>query len=350
MAAFSSASPRFCACAHLRAEGTWGLPEPIAIDQRRLAQPPKPKARWRGAALKRTRFAASSAPLLRWRRFGRRWLGPIIDLNPPRGVGPAAAILLIAASVGYGAVKGGHAPDIVAQVQDLCDNAANAAGFRIAEIALAGEHLLSREEILALAGITGRSSLLFLDAGNARARLLTNPWIAEAAVLKLYPGRLRIGIKEREAFALWQKDGRVSLIAADGTVLEHYVPPRFASLPLVVGQGAEQAAAEFLSVVARYPVIARQVTAAVLVAERRWSLHLKDGVEVLLPESAPEHALQTLVDLDRDKKLLSRDIVNVDLRLPDRVTVRQSDAAAAAREDALKAADKAAKKKKGGEA
>jgi cell division protein FtsQ len=52
------------------------------------------------------------------------------------------------------------------------------------------------------------------------------------------------------------------------------------------------------------------------------------------------------VALDREKKILSRDILAIDLRLPDRVTVRLSDAAAAAREEALK--DK--KKKKGGEA
>ena len=74
---------------------------------------------------------------------------------------------------------------------------------------------------------------------------MTNPWIADATVLKLYPGRLRIGIIERKPFALWQKDGAVSLIAADGTVLEHYVPPRFAALPLVVGKGAEHAGARF---------------------------------------------------------------------------------------------------------
>jgi cell division protein FtsQ len=52
------------------------------------------------------------------------------------------------------------------------------------------------------------------------------------------------------------------------------------------------------------------------------------------------------VALDREKKLLSRDIVAVDLRLPDRVSVRLSDAAAQAREDALKDT----KKKKGGDA
>src|SRR6185312_8114341 len=62
-----------------------------------------------------------------------------------------------------------------------------------------------------------------------------------------------------------------------------------------------------------------------------------------LPETNVEQALDRLVALDREKKILSRDILAIDLRLPDRVTVRLSDAAAAAREEALKEK----KKKKG---
>ena len=54
----------------------------------------------------------------------------------------------------------------------------------------------------------------------------------------------------------------------------------------------------------------------------------------------------TLADLERAKKLLARDIVAVDLRLADRVTVRLSDGAAAAREEALKAAEKDKKPKR----
>ena len=41
-----------------------------------------------------------------------------------------------------------------------------------------------------------------------------------------------------------------------------------------------------------------------------------------LPETDVAQALERLVALDRDKKLLSRDITAVDLRLPDRVSVR----------------------------
>ena len=67
-----------------------------------------------------------------------------------------------------------------------------------------------------------------------------------------------------------------------------------------------------------------------------------------LPETDVAQALERLVALDRDKKLLSRDITAVDLRLSDRVSVRLTDAAAQAREDALREKDK--KKKKGGDA
>ena len=286
---------------------------------------------------------------LAWLASCRRLMGRsasrIVRLPPP-GVGVAASVLLLAATLGYGAFAGGHVAAIVDWLKDARDSAANAAGFRIAAISLTGPKEVSREEILTTAGVTGRASLLFLDAAAARTRLLANPWIADAAVLKLYPDRLQITITERQAFALWQKDGRVSVIAADGTVLEPFVENRYLGLPLVVGRGAQRQAKDFLAIVDRYPDIRSAVRASVLVAERRWNLRLNNGIDVRLPEANVEQALDRLVALDRDKKLLSRDIVAVDLRLPDRVTVRLSDAAAQARDDALK--DK--KKKKAGDA
>lgn len=313
----------------------------------RLAHAPKLKPRQRAAAIAVPHWPGATA---RWPRTLRRLGAALIALKVPRGAGSSATALLLLASVSYGVVRGGHGPELAANVQNLCDAAANTAGFRISEVALAGERELGRQKILDLAGITENSSLVFLDAAQTRARLISNPWIAEATVLKLYPGRLRIEIKERKPFALWQKDGRVSLIAEDGTVLESFVPQRFAALPMVVGAGAERAAPALMALVAHYPPIAKLVDSSVLVAERRWTLHLKGGVEVLLPAHGPEQALRTLVDLDRTKQLLSRDIVAIDLRLSDRVTVRQSDAAAAARDAALKAAEKKKKKTKGSEA
>ena len=278
-------------------------------------------------------------------RFALHLAAPFADWAPPRGAGVVTAFVIVLAGAGYGTIRGGHGPTVIGTFKDLRDTAANMAGFRIAAVALAGHKQLTREEILATAGVTGRASLLFLDATDARSQLKTNPWIADATVQKLYPDRLQITVREREPYALWQKQGRVSVIALDGTVLEPYVAARFTRLPLVVGRGAAIRAKEFLDLLDRYPDIRDAVRASILVAERRWNLRLKNGVDVRLPETDVERALDTLTMLDREKKLLSRDIVAVDLRLADRVTVRLSDAAAQARDNLLK--DKPTKKKGG---
>jgi cell division protein FtsQ len=274
-----------------------------------------------------------------------RW-SSLVNARWPRGIGTAGTVAVILASLAYGSVKGDHIPTVVEAFKDVRDAAANAAGFRIVSVALAGQHHISREDVLAAAGVTDTTSLLFLDVEQTRERLKSNPWIADATVLKLYPGELQIGIREREAFALWQKDGRVSVIADDGTVLEPYVAPRLIELPLVVGRGAETRAKEFLALLDRYPDLRASVRATVLVGERRWNLRLKNGVDVRLPEIDIAPALERLVVLDKEKNLTTRDIVAIDLRLPDRVTVRLSEGAAQARIDAAK--DKA--KKKGGSA
>jgi cell division protein FtsQ len=292
--------------------------------------------------LARLRTRDEEAGPSRLRRTAQRWLRVILKTHVPRGSGIAATATIVLAGLAYGMVKGDHVPIVIDALKDARDQAAKAAGFRIVSLALSGQQHISREEVLATAGVTGRRSLLFLDVEETRERLKTNPWIADATVLKLYPGELQIHIKEREAFALWQKDGRVSVIAADGTVLEPYVSPRLLRLPLIVGRGADTRANEFLALLDRYPAIREQVRASILVGQRRWNLRLKNGLDVRLPEADVASALERLIALDRDAKLLSRDIVVIDLRLSDRVTVRLSEAAAKVRLEDAK--DKKAKK------
>jgi cell division protein FtsQ len=284
-------------------------------------------------------------PVGRLERLVARYAPVLERLRLTRGGGIAASIILIAAAATYGVVKGDHVDTVASALHDLRDAAGNTAGFRIKGVALTGNKHLNREEILARAGVTGNTALLFFDVANARARLLADPWISDATIQKLYPDRLQITLTEREAFALWQKDGRVSVIGADGTVLEPFVSRPYIPLPLVVGRGAEARAKDFLALLARYPEVHDNVLASILIAERRWNLRLKNGIDVRLPEQDTEGALAELVALDHDKKLMTRDVAAIDLRLPDRVTVRLSEAAAQARESAIK---ERAKARKGG--
>ncbi len=271
----------------------------------------------------------------------------LVAWQPPRGFGVATVTALMLASGWYGAVRGDHLTEVAQQWHDLCDEGANLLGFRLAEVTLSGNKNLNHNEIFAAAGLTTHTSLPFLDLAAARERLLSVPWIAEATLKKFYPGTLEIEIKERDAFALWQRDGKVFVIAVDGKELQPFDGTRFARLPLVVGNGAGPRAHEFLDHLAAYPQIAEDLRAAVLVAQRRWNLRLKNGLDIRLPETDVDGALATLTRLDREQKLMSRDIVAVDLRLSDRVTVQLSEAAAQARAEAIK--DKK-KVKKGGDA
>ncbi len=268
-----------------------------------------------------------------------------LERRVPRRAGTTATVMLLLASAGLGIVKGGHLEQFITSVSDARNALANSAGFRITSVAINGRRQLSQDEVLATGGVNGRSSLLFLDAASVREKLKANPWISEATVLKLYPGELRIDIVERSPFALWQLDGRLSVISDDGAVLEPYVSPRFLSLPLVVGKGAEAHAKEFLTLLARYPRVNSVTKAAIFVGERRWNLRLKDGLDVKLPENDAGNALATLSTLDKEEHLFSRDIVAVDMRLPDRLTVQLSEDAAKAREELFK--DKKPKKKVG---
>jgi len=290
-----------------------------------------------------------------WLGLRRRAVRPSIDREPPRRLlgllerlpnrtGIAATVLLLLGSAGLGVIKGGHVEEFSSALSDARNAVANYAGFRIKTVVINGRKQLTQDEVLASGGVNGRSSLLFLDAAIVRDKLKGNPWIGDATVLKLYPGQLRIDIVERSAFALWQQDGRVAVIADDGAVLEPYLSRRFISLPLVVGKGAESHARDFLALLAQYPLVRATTKAAIFVGERRWNLRLNDGLDIRLPEHDVGNALAALTKFDKEDRLFSRDIVAVDMRLPDRLTVQLSEDAAKNREELFK---KQSKKKAG---
>src|SRR5450631_1795069 len=233
----------------------------------------------------------------------------LIERYIPHRAGVAATVLMLLGSAGLGIVKGGHVEELTSALSDTRNAIANSAGFRITTVAINGRKQLTQDEVLGIGGVNGRSSLLFLDAAAVRDKLKGNPWIADATVLKLYPGQLQIDIVERTAFALWQQDGRLSVIADDGAVLEPYLSSHFLSLPLVVGKGADTRARDFLALLARYPQVRSATKAAIFVGERRWNLRLKDGLDIRLPENDVGNALATLSKLDKEDRLFSRDLV-----------------------------------------
>ena len=330
-------------------DGRGRLAQPLKVREKSgSAVAASPKRRTgRRASARGSRLAVLVPWVGKVERFIARKGHLIAKLRINRGGGVAASAFIVLAAVSYGIVTGGHIDPVTIAIRDVRDTLGRTFGFRIATIGFSGNKHLNREEILSRAGVTGMSSLLFFDVTAARARLMSDPRVADATLLKLYPDRLQISVVERQPFALWQINRQINVVAEDGAVLAPYVSKEYLGLPMFVGKGAEKRGKELLALLDRYPGIRDNLRASILVAERRWNLRLKNGLDVKLPEADVERALAQLASLDREKKILSRDIVSIDLRQSDRVAVQLSEAAAAARDVAIR---ERAKQKKGGSA
>jgi cell division protein FtsQ len=191
-------------------------------------------------------------------------------------------------------------------------------------------------EVLAAAGIDSRMSLVFLDVNEVRERLERVPLVKTAAVRKLYPNELVVTLTEREPHAIWQQNGELFVVAADGTVIDLMQDSRFVDLPFVVGADANLHTKDYLALLEAAGPLKNRIRAGTLVAGRRWTLKMDNGMDVRLPEIGKSEALARLVKLEREQKILEKDVLAIDLRMPDRVVVRLTEEAAAARMDALK--------------
>src|SRR5262245_35801045 len=97
----------------------------------------------------------------------------------------ALAGALVLAAIGYFGIKRDHIAPVLGGLQAARDQITRIVGLGISSIVISGNQHVSREELLAIAGITGTTSLLFLDAEQARDRLRRHPWIVDASILKL---------------------------------------------------------------------------------------------------------------------------------------------------------------------
>lgn len=291
-------------------------------------------------------FGLSLSPdnfvLPRWLRRPARLIARMCDgdYRPPRHAGVIATAIFLSSSVLYGAWLGGHMPAAAQAVTARL-------GFAVDEVRVSGNKETSEIDILERLDLDGWTSLIGFDAEAARARIAELPWVKVAAVRKVYPDELEVRIEEREPFAIWQHGRQLAIVERDGRVIAPFEGGRHAMLPLVIGYGAAERAADFVNRIRQHPELASRVKAYIRVAARRWDLRLENGITIRLPEAGEDAAIAEVLRLDREEGLLSRDIAVVDLRLEDRLVIRLTPEAMERRTTLLAEREKAAKKKPG---
>lgn len=203
-------------------------------------------------------------------------------------------------------------------------------GFKVTALHLKGASSEARGDILAAAALSKDQPILSLDLPALRGRIEAVGWVEEARVVRLLPDTIVVHVKERPPVAVWQNGGVLRVIDAEGRVIPEARPSRFSALPLLVGEGAEKAAArtsgedgDILSLVRSRPRLAERLDALVRVDNRRWDLRLKDGAIVQLPAIGEDSALIQLDHLDQGQRVLELGFERIDLRTPEMVVVRR---------------------------
>ena len=116
------------------------------------------------------------------------------------------------------------------------DLVASASTLQVRRITIDGNARLTDGEVEALVGGLRGTSILTADLPLYRHRLMESPWVADAAMRRVFPSTIEVFISERFPIGLCRLGNDVYLLDRTGTIIDEF-GPRYADfdLPLIDG-------------------------------------------------------------------------------------------------------------------
>jgi len=214
--------------------------------------------------------------------------------------------------------------DVPSKLALAAGEAVGDAGFRVKSVDIQGIRRMDPRPVYDIALDQKTTAMPLLDVSDIRNRLLQFGWVKDARVSRRFPDTLVIDIVERTPTALWQDDDRLTLIDAEGVVLDRVQVSQMPDLPLLIGRGANAQTIPLERLLDKAPALKAQLVSATWVGQRRWDLSFQSGETVALPEgeALASEALVKFAKMDKSAGLLGRGILRFDLRIPGKMTVR----------------------------
>jgi cell division protein FtsQ len=200
------------------------------------------------------------------------------------------------------------------------------AGFQVQRVEVTGMERVDQLKVYQLVLAEKDRAMPLVDIEQVRADLLQYGWIKDARVARRLPDTLSVEIIERKPTAIWQRDGKYSLIDADGIVLQNVGPGEGGDLPTLNGNDANLQTDALNALLDQASALKAQVSGATWVGNRRWDLQFQTGETLALPEgeAAAAKALLNFARMDGVHRLLGRDLIHFDMRDPDRAYFRKA--------------------------
>ena len=194
-------------------------------------------------------------------------------------------------------------------------------GLTLEAVQLHGRAHTPKEILLTAADLKIGTPILGIDLQQLHSKINKIGWVEDAVVERRLPSIIRISLRERIPIALLQNSGNHKLIDRSGAIIDGADPSQFTHLTVVTGKNAAPHAATILSILKTEPELFSEIWAVSYKSERRWDVHLKNGMAIRLPEIDPVSAWSRLAIIDRKRNITSRDLATIDLRLPHQLVV-----------------------------
>jgi len=256
----------------------------------------------------------------RWAyRMQRLWLTPLFRGLFRVGL-PVSGLIL---AIGMYLADEARRATLTKAVADLQERFRDRPEFMVTLVAIDGASPALAKAVRARLAVKLPLSSFDLDLDTVRDRAEALDAVEKAEVRVRSHGVLQVQITERQPVLIWRTEDGLTMLDATG----HRVAGLAAradrpDLPLIAGQGADRATAEALDILAAARPIGPRLRGLVRMGERRWDIVLDRDQRLLLPADDPVPALERLLALDRAEDLLSRDVLAVDLRVPQRPVLR----------------------------
>lgn len=164
-----------------------------------------------------------------------------------------------------------------------------------------------------------------LDLEQIREAVTGLDPVKEASVRIRPGGILQIDVIERLPALVWRSYEGLAVLDETGAHVGE-LPNRTerADLPLIAGEAANVAVKEALLLFETAEPLGARLRGLLRIGERRWDVILDRGQRILLPTRNPAQALERVIALNEAQDLLERDLTVVDMRIPERTTIRMT--------------------------
>lgn len=257
---------------------------------------------------------------------GGRAAAALAALPTPPARAKAAFRWLAIAAAGCGLVAGLVALQVPQMAGTAIGEALGSAGLVVRRVEITGIARMDRLTVYSTALDQKSAAMPLVDLGAIREKLLRHGWVQDARVSRRLPDTLLIDIVERAPAAIWQHQGRLTLVDRSGVPLAPVDPTRMPDLPLLVGGDANLQAVALGRLMAVAPALKPIWAGAGWVGGRRWDVYFQSGETLSLPEGQAESeaAIAKFARMDQAAGLLGKGFVRFDMRVPGKFYVRTS--------------------------